>query len=173
MNGLLSDQATNCVLPADKPSGEARRRAEVLIEQISQPRGVRAALYLGECRELYLADALPGDVEALADLLQRLGLAASEAEAVLEHHPLPLGEAVEGLAHPGLQEGGLRQVVGALGLFVGDKVPKLRGVVLADRGLQRDRAPAHAPDAHYLLGLDLHEAGDLLVRGVAVQLGGQ
>src|SRR5215210_2197029 len=173
MNGLLSDQATNCVLPADKPSGEARRRAEVLIQQISQPRGVRAALYLGERRELYLADALPGDVEALAYLLQGLGLAPGEAEAVLEHHPLPLGEAVQGLAHPGFKEGGLREVVGALGLLVRDKVAELGGVVLADRGLERDGAPADAPDAHDLLRLHLHDAGDLLVCGIAIQLGGQ
>src|SRR5215217_296414 len=46
-------------------------------------------------------------------------------------------------------------------------------MVLADRGLERDRTPADAPDADDLLGLHLHEAGDLLVRRVAVQLGGQ
>ena len=53
---------------------------------------------------LYLADALAGDVEALADLFEGLGLASCEAEAVLEHHPLPFGEAVQRLAHPGFEE---------------------------------------------------------------------
>src|ERR687885_15568 len=131
----------------------------MLIQQIAQPCCVRATLYLGERGKLYLADTLAGDVEALADLLQRLGLASCEAEAVLEHHSLALGQAVEGLAHPGLEQRGLRQVVRALGLFVCNKVPQLRGVVLADGGLERDGAAAHAPDAYDLLGLDLHEAG--------------
>jgi hypothetical protein len=68
---------------------------------------VGAALYLGESGELYLADALAGDVEALADLFEGLGLAAGEAEAVLEHHALALGEAAQSLLHPTLEEGGL------------------------------------------------------------------
>src|SRR3712207_8019123 len=55
-----------------------------------------------------------------------------------------LGEAVEGLVHPGLQQGGFRQVVRALRFLVCDKVPELGGVVLADRGLEADRAPADA-----------------------------
>jgi hypothetical protein len=66
----------------------------ISIKQVAQACCVGAALYLGECCELYLADALSGYVEALANLFERLGLASGEAEAVLEDHPLALGEAV-------------------------------------------------------------------------------
>ena len=89
------------------------RRQRALFQQIAQSGGVGAALYLGERRELYLADALAGDVEAFPDLFEGLGLAAGEAEAVLEDHPLAFGEAAEGLAHAGLEEGGLGEVVGS------------------------------------------------------------
>src|SRR4028118_1261393 len=109
-----------------------------LIQEISEPRGVGAALYFGKGGELYLADALAGYVEALPDLLQGLRLAAGEAEAVLEHHALALGEAAQGLAHPGLQERGLGEVVGGFRVLVGYKVAEFGGVVLAYGGLKSD-----------------------------------
>ena len=78
----------------------------MLLQQIAQSRGVGAALYFGQGRKLYLADALAGYVEAFADLFEGLGLAAGEAEARLEDDPLAFGEAAEGLSHAGFEEGG-------------------------------------------------------------------
>src|SRR5918993_3986239 len=134
---------------------------------------MRTALYLGQGCELYLTDSLAGDVEAFPDFFEGLGLAAGKAESVLEDHPLAFGEAAECLAHAGLQEAGFREVVGRLGFLIRDKVTQLRGVVLPDWGLQGDRTPRYAPDAHDLLGVYLHDGGDLFVRGVAVELGAE
>src|SRR5215211_7018989 len=144
-----------------------------LFQQIAQSGGVGAALYLGQGCELYLTDTLAGDVETFPDLFEGLGLAAGKAESVLEDHPLAFGEAAERLAHAGLQEGGLGQVVGRFRLLIRYKVTQLRGVVLPDRGLQGDRTPRYAPDAYDLLGVDLHDGGHLFVRGVAVELGAE
>src|ERR671913_1024564 len=139
-----------------------------LFQQIAQSGGVGAALYLGQGRELDLPDTLAGDVETFPDFFEGLGLAAGKAEPVLEDHPLTFGEAAERLAHAGLEEGGLGEVVGRLGFLVRYKVAKLRGVVLPDGSLQGDRTPRDASDAHDLLSVDLHDACDLFVRGVAV-----
>src|SRR5918997_55451 len=130
-----------------------------------------AALYLGQGCELYLTDTLAGDVETFPDLFEGLGLAAGKAESVLEDHPLTFGEAPERLAHAGLQEGGLGEVVRRFRLLIRDKVPQLRGVVFPDGGLQGDRTSRDAPDAHDLLRVDLHYGGDLFVGGVTVELG--
>jgi hypothetical protein len=83
------------------------------------------------------------------------------------------GRLPRGLAHPGLQERGLGEVVGGFRVLVGYKVAELRGVVLAYGGLEGDRASRDAADAHDLLGVDLHDGPDLLVGRVAVELGGE
>src|SRR6185437_3876087 len=63
---------------------------------------VAKRLRLGKALELLqrvvldLADALAGDPECAADLLERAGLLALEAEAQLDHLALALGQRVEG-----------------------------------------------------------------------------
>src|SRR5215207_4607642 len=142
-----------------------------LFQQIAQSGGVGAALYLGQGRELNLTDSLAGDVETFPDFFEGLGLAAGKAEAVLENHPLTLGQAAERFAHAGLQKGGLGEVVGRFRLLIRYKVAQLRGGILPYWGLQGDRTSRNAPDAHDLLSVDLHDRGNFFVRGIAVSLG--
>src|SRR6188508_2207832 len=91
-----------------------------------------------ECLTLELADPLAGEIELVADRLERPGLAL-EAEPQLEDAPLPLGEGVERAADALLAERLLGLVERVDGLAVGEQVAELALVVRADRLVQRDR----------------------------------
>ena len=74
--------------PAKRPGAGCR----VSVQELPQPLRVAVGVELVERLRLDLADALAGDAEALADLLQRAGLLAAEAEAELQDLALAVGE---------------------------------------------------------------------------------
>src|SRR6187200_2658566 len=71
--------------------GLSSRLLEIVLE-LAAPAGVSQ---LAKCFRFDLADALAGDVELLADLLEGAGAPVLEAEPELEHSPLAAGQGVQ------------------------------------------------------------------------------
>src|SRR5438105_4645511 len=131
----------------------------VLVERRRPKRGARGgtrgsptsldavfqALCFGERLELLqrvvldLADALARHAERAADFLERARLLALQAEAQLDHLPLPLWERREGVLDVAPPQRERRRVERRLGLLVLHEVAELRLLLLADRLLERDR----------------------------------
>src|SRR3954451_249714 len=106
--GVGSDRAR--LEPAGRPgSGDV---AELL--------GLGEALELLQRLVLDLADALAGDVERPADLVQRARVLPAEAVAQLEHAPLAVGEILQRLAERLLGEDLGGALVRRLGPLVAD-----------------------------------------------------
>src|SRR6266508_3474871 len=94
---------------------------------------------------LELPDALPRQIQLVADRLECPGLAL-EAEPQLEDAPLALGQGVERPAHALAPERLLRLVERIRGLAVCEQVAELALVVGADALVERDGGLA-APSA--------------------------
>ena len=62
---------------------------------------------------------------------------------------------------------------GRLGLLVGDELPELGLLLVADRLLERDRGLGGPLDLVDLIGVDPRDLGDLVRGGLAAQLGDQ
>src|SRR5438445_2239417 len=90
----------------------------------------------GERLSLELTDALAGQVELVADRLERPRLAL-EAEAQLEDPPLPLGQRVERTPDALAAERLLGLLERVRGLAIREEVAELALVVRADRLVQR------------------------------------
>src|SRR3954469_10086705 len=106
--------------------------------------GVAKSLRLWQRLELLqrvvldLADALAGDVEGAADLLQRPRAAAGQAEAHLDDLALALGQGRQRAVDVLLAQVLRRDLKRRLGRLVLDEVAELGLLLLADRLLQRD-----------------------------------
>src|SRR2546425_6434589 len=92
---------------------------------ILQPLRFGEGLELLERVVLDLADALAGDAEGLADLLERARLRTREPEAKLDHLPVALRQRRECVLDVLAAQGDLGGVVRRLGLLVLDEVAKL------------------------------------------------
>src|SRR5881628_2970735 len=96
-------------------------------------------LQLAQGLRLDLADALAGDRELLADLFEGVVGVHADAEAHAQHALLARGEGGEdagrGFAQVRLDGGVDRQD----GVLVLDEVAEVRILLVADRGLERDR----------------------------------
>src|ERR671935_887219 len=123
----------------------------------------------GERLPFELADALPRQVELVADRLQRPRLAL-EAEPQLEDAPLPLGQRVERTTHalPAERLLGLVERVG--GLAVGEEVAELALVVGADGLVQRDGRLRGAERLVDVLDRQAGRLRELVLRRLAPQL---
>ena len=88
---------------------------------------------------LNLPHPLPGDVEFLTDLLQRMGLAVLKAKAQPQDLLLPGRQAGHGLFQLLPQQIGRRRLQGLRRLIVLNEVPQVAVILLADRRLQGDR----------------------------------
>src|SRR5690606_28351312 len=109
------------------------------LRDVAQLLRFREALQLLERLVLDLADALARDVERAPHLVQRARVLAAEAVAQLQHAPLAVGEVLERLAQRLLREEVGGAVEGRLRLLVGDELPELGLLLVADRLLERDR----------------------------------
>src|SRR5438093_1247821 len=120
---------------------------------------------------LDLPDALAGEPQLLADLLQRARLLAVEAKAHLDHALLLLVQLLEHGPPDLLLEGALHQ----LQLHRGDgllleRVPQLERPVLPHRAREREVVAGDLQQLLHLLQAERGLLGDLLVRGRPVQL---
>src|ERR671936_340578 len=122
---------------------------------------------LGERAELLqalvldLPDALAGDVERPADLVERARVLAVEPVAELEHLALTARERAEVLPQRLLAERDLGLLVRQRQVLVGDEVAELGLVLVADGLLERDRRLRAAADLLDLVDAQLEIAPDL------------
>src|SRR6478736_3806567 len=150
--------------------------AEPLLEVVLELAAPGRVAQLAERLGLDLADALAGDVELLADLLEGAGTPVLEAEPELEHAPLATGQRVKDRLDLLLEELMRRRLGRGERAPVLDEVAEVGVLLLADRGLERDRLLRDLDDLADLLGRDLdllalrHGLGDLLDRRLTAQL---
>src|SRR4029453_1813939 len=141
-----------------------------LLQVVAELLAAGGVAQLGEGLGLDLADALAGDAEFAADLLQGAGVAVGEAEAELDDLLLPLREGVQDRVELLLEQDEAGRVDRDDGVGVLDEVAEVGVLLLADRGLQRHRLLADLEDLADLLGRDLHLAADLSGGGLAAQV---
>src|SRR6202035_1309892 len=104
---------------------------------------VAELLRLGEALQLLqrlildLTDALAGHVEGAPHLVERPRVLAAEPVAQLEHAAFAIGEVLEGLPERLLCEDLRGALIGRLGALVGDELPELGLLLVADRLLER------------------------------------
>src|ERR1700730_11644671 len=167
-------------MPTEPLDTRPRPRASDAVREAEAPSGhVAKLLGLGEALQLLqrlvldLADSLARDVERASDLVQRPRVLATEPVAQLQHSPVAIGEVLERLAEGLLGEDLCRPLVRGLGPLVGDELPELRLLLVADRLLERHRRLRGALERAGLLGLDSRDLGDLVGCRLAPQLGHQ
>src|SRR5579871_2780585 len=117
-----------------------------------------------------LADALAGHRELLADLFEGVVGVHADAEAHAQHALLARGQRGE---HPrrGLaQVGGDRRLVGQDGVLVLDEIAEMRILLVADRGLERQRLLGDLQDLAHLLERHAELFGELLGGRLAADL---
>src|SRR4051794_8478541 len=146
--------------PPGRPAESFRRRSRRAsrLGDVAELLGLGEALELLERLVLDLADALAGDVERPAHLVERPRMLAAEAVAQLEHAALAVGQVLQRLAQRLLGEDLGSALVGRLGALVGDELAELRLLLVADRLFEADRRLGRALDRVDLLGVD---PGDL------------
>src|SRR5207342_3582285 len=152
---------------------EARRAAHAVVADLRRAQ----RLHVGRCRELAqglgleLADALAGEPDDAADLLEVARVLAVEPEPHLEDAALAVAEPGYPLAELLVAQVRLGQLLGIPGVGVGDHVAQLRVAVLAHGLVQRDRLSGQAQRlGNRVLG-QLGGAGDLLFGGLPAQAG--
>src|SRR5438552_1032109 len=148
------------------PHGAPSHLLQVVLE-LAAPRGVPQ---LAQRLRLDLTDALACDVELTAHLFERAGAPVLETETQLQHAPLPAGESLEDRLDLLLEELVRRGIARRQGLVVGDEVPEVRILFLADRRLERDRLLRDLHDLAHLVGGDEHPLCDLLGGRFAAEL---
>src|SRR4051794_39501779 len=129
------------------------------------------ALKLLEGLILDLADALARDVERPTDLVERARVLATEAVAQLEHAALAVAQVLERLAERFLREDLGGTLVRRLGPLVGDELPELGLLFIADRLLQRDGCLRRTLDRIDFLRVDTGRLGNLLGGRLTAKLG--
>src|SRR3954453_15551367 len=108
-----------------------------------------------------MPDALARHVERPADLVQRPRVLAVQPIPKLEDASLALRELAEDLLQRLLAQRDLRGVLGQQNRLVGDEVPELGLLGVADRLLERDRGLRRATDLVDLRGCQLEVLRDL------------
>src|SRR3954452_11000910 len=157
---LLSDPGRNDDGPlARGPSSS--RSAVAPLRDVAELLSLRERLKLLQRLVLDLADPLARHVERAADLVQRAGMLSAEPVAQLEHAALAVGEVLQRLTQRLLGEDLRGALVGRLGPLVGDELPELGLLLVADGLLQRDRRLRGALDRLDLVRLDARVVGDL------------
>src|SRR4051794_37852625 len=151
-----------------------RRIAPLMHAELS--RNVREVLHFRERAQLPqgalldLPDALPRHAEDLADFLQRRRRASVEAVAELEHTALAQGQSRERLnqrPYAGIVVGDLLRQRST----VGEEVPELRFVLIADRLLERDGRLRAAHDLLHLVERQVDVECDLEGQRLPAELG--
>src|SRR6478609_8498124 len=151
-------------------------RGSALLQIVLQLAAPARVAELAERLRLDLANALAGHVELLAHFLERPRPAVLQPEPELEHAPLATGQRVEHRLDLFLEELVRRRLGGRQRAAVLDEVAEVRVLLLADRGLERDRLLGDLDDLADLLGRDDdllalgHGLGDLLDRRFTPEL---
>src|SRR3954464_45999 len=118
-----------------RPAGRHRP----LLRDVAELLGLGERLQLLQRLVLDLADALARHVERAAHLVERAGVLATQPVAQLEDPALAVGEVLQRLAQGLLGEDLGRALVRRLRALVGDELPELGLLLVADRLLERHR----------------------------------
>src|SRR5439155_24566303 len=145
----------------------------VISSDVAQLDRVREGTQFLQALVLDLPDALAGDVERPADLVQRPRVLAVEPVAELEHLTLPARERAEDLAQGFLAHRDLGFLVSQRQVRIGEEMPELRLVLVADRLLERHRRLRAAADVLHLFSRQLEVLADLGGGGLAAELGAE
>ena len=119
---------------------------------------------------LDLADALAGDTELAAHLLQRARMTVLQAETEADNLALALGQALQHLGQLLLQHRERGGIGGHHGGIVLDEVAELGVLLLADGGLKAHRLLGDLLDLADALGSESHLLADLLGGWLAAEL---
>src|SRR5207237_7084016 len=138
-----------------------------VVLELAAPRGVTQ---LAERLRLDLPDALAGHVKLAPDLFERPGAPVLETEPQLQHAALAAGESFEDRLDLLLEELVRRGIARRERLVVGDEVPEVAVLFLADRRLERDWLLRDLDDLADFVGGDEHPLGDLLGGRLAAEL---
>src|SRR5438105_1032065 len=122
---------------------------------------------------LDLTDALARDVERPPHLVERPRMLAVEAVPQLEDAAIAVRERAEDLPQRLPTHRGLGRLVGKRDVLVGEEMPELRLLLVADRLLERDRRLRAATDLLDLLEREIELPRDLGRGGLAPVLGPQ
>ena len=98
--------------------------------QLPQARGVA---HFAERLGLDLPNAFTGDLELMADVFQRAGVAITDAKAKLEHLPFAFIQAAQHVAQHVLEQAEAGDVEGILRRLVLDEIAKAGVIAVADR----------------------------------------
>src|ERR1051325_1774557 len=139
-------------------------------EEAPELLGARGMAELAQRLGLDLPDALAGDREVLADLLQGVLAAVREAEAQAQHLLFSRGEGVQDAVRLLPQRQPDHALHRRADLLVLDEVAQMAVLLLADRGLERDGLLGDLEDLADLVDGDFHLDGDLFGGGLAAQL---
>src|SRR6266852_7682346 len=124
---------------------------------------------LAECLGLYLADALAGDLEGLADLFESVLGAVFEAEAHLDDTLFARRQGAEDLRRVLLQVDADDGVSRGDGHAVFDEVSEVRVFLFSDGGLEGDGLLGDLEDLTDLRDRDVHALGNLFRGGFAAK----
>src|SRR5262245_43465618 len=152
------------------PAGERERFLRPAFEEGFELPAARRMPQLAQRLRLDLADPLAGDGEVLADLLERVLGAVADAEAHLDHLLLARRQRLEHLIGLFLEVEIDHRVGRGDDLAIFDEVAKVRILLLADRGLERDGLLRDLEDLAHLADRDVHALGDLLRGRLAAEL---
>src|SRR5215831_15778384 len=157
---------------APSPSYRASRWLEPgsRLEEAPELLRPRRVPQLAERLRLDLTDALAGDREILADLLQRVLAAVGESEAQPEHLLLARRERVQHLVRLLPQREADHAFDGRADLLVLDEVAEVAVLLLADRRLEGNGLLGDLQHLAHLVDRHFHLDRDLFRRGLASQL---
>src|SRR5215475_6230144 len=150
--------------------GGSAMAAEPISGDFSELLAVGQRAQLLQALVLDLPDALPRDVERASHLVQRPRLLAVEPVAHLEDLLLPRRERAQYLLQRVAAERLLGRLLGKRRRLVGQEMPELGLLVVADGLLQRDRQLRAAPDLFDLVGAQVELAPDLERGRLAAEL---
>src|SRR5580692_9279161 len=125
---------------------------------------------LAEGLGLYLADALAGDLEGLADLFEGVFGAVFEAETHLDHTLFARGQGAEDLRGVLLEVDADDGVGRRDGHAVFDEVSKVRVFLFSDGSFEGDGLLGDLEDLADFCDRDIHALGDLFRGGFAAEL---
>ncbi|KKN46473.1 hypothetical protein LCGC14_0672430, partial [marine sediment metagenome] len=114
-----------------------------------------------------LANALAGDLEDVADLLERVAVSVAQAVAELDDLALAVGEGLQDVLDAFLEHFAAGGDDGVLGGLVLDEVSEVGVLALSDGAIEADRVARDFQHAPRLGDIHVRFLGDLLDRRFA------